>query len=101
MRRSATPQIEYICGTPKGATKDRHASRNAHIGGDNSTAARGFRAALAAGRRPVDFAEYGPVDRAVFAEIGRYQTQPRKSVADRARLRAALIPFFHLSGVAS
>lgn len=35
----------------------------------------------------------------VFAEIGRYQTQPRKSRADRARLRAALIPFFHLSGV--
>jgi hypothetical protein len=64
-------------------------------------ASRGFRAACAAGRRPVDFTEYGPVDRAVFAEIGRYQTQPRKSVADRARLRAALIPFFHLSGVAS
>lgn len=39
--------------------------------------------------------------RYLFAEIGRYQTQPRKSRADRARLRAALIPFFHLSGVAS
>lgn len=53
----------------------------------------GFAAAVAAGRKPVDFHQFGAVDRAVLAEIGRYQAIPRKTKADRQRLRAALIPF--------
>lgn len=61
----------------------------------------GFLAAKAAGRRPVDSINFGAVDRVVLAEIGRYQSLPRRLKADRERLRAALIPFMQLAGVRS
>lgn len=59
---------------------------------------RGIRAARAAGRRPVDFQQFGAMDRAVIAEIGRYQALRRRGRADRDRLRAALIPYIQLAG---
>jgi len=99
MQRTSKGQKKMFCPTDRTPVVSRGASGN-HLGTGSENQAAGMRAAVAAGRHPVDFAQLGPVDRAVMAEIGRYQTRPRKSPADRARLRAALIPFFHLSGVA-
>lgn len=61
---------------------------------------RGHSAALAAGRRPIDFQQFGAIDRAVLAEVGRYQLLRRKGAADRRRLRAVLVPYFQLGGAA-
>lgn len=85
MKHKVSPQIKYICGPVGKGPKDRSNSEN--------PIARGYRAAVAAGRKPLDFTEFGPIDRAVLAEIGRYQAIPHKRKADRERLRAALIPF--------
>lgn len=61
--------------------------------GASSPMAAGFRAALAAGRHPVDFRQFGAIDRAIVAEVSRYQLLKRRTPRDRQRLRAALLPY--------